>query len=168
MVDARDSATAATPTVHLLCGLPGSGKSTVARQIVEERSAVRFTLDEWMLRLHGMRYDDPEYGHKAADCRELIWDTACQVLALGADVVLDWSQWSRAKRAEWARRAHERGYRVVLHYVIVDAEIAIERATVRTDDYTHQIDEAGVRHMVELLEPPTPDEGFEIVRHEHQ
>lgn len=163
MVDARSSA-----TVHLLCGLPGSGKSTVARQIVEDHGAVRFTLDEWMLRLHGLRYDHPDYGSKAADCRELMWDTACQVLATGADVVLDWSQWSRAKRAEWAGRARERDYRVVLHDVIVDSATAIEQAASRTDEYTHQIDEPGVRYMVELLEPPTSDEGIEILRHERR
>lgn len=37
---------------HVLVGLPASGETTVARRIAADGSAVRFTLDEWMLRLH--------------------------------------------------------------------------------------------------------------------
>ncbi|MBZ2197071.1 AAA family ATPase [Occultella gossypii] len=38
--------------VHLLYGLAGSGKSTLARALAADGRAVRFTLDEWMLRLY--------------------------------------------------------------------------------------------------------------------
>ena len=125
-------------------------------------------MDEWMLRLHGLRYDDAEYGAKAADCQELIWDTASQVLATGVDVVLDWSLWSRDRRARWRQRAEAHGWRVVLHYVDVEPEVAISQAASRTAANTHEIDEDAVRHMVDLLEPPTDDEGIEIVRHGRQ
>jgi len=30
-----------------MCGLPCSGKTTLANQIEQERSALRLTLDEW-------------------------------------------------------------------------------------------------------------------------
>jgi predicted kinase len=152
------------PTVHLLCGLPGSGKSTVARQIVDQHRAVRFTLDEWMLRLHGLAHDHPDYGTKAAECRELIWDTAADVLRAGTDVVLDWSQWSREQRAACKERAEAGGWQLVLHYIDVAPEIAITQAASRTAANTHRIDEAAVRQMVELLEPPSSDEGIEIIR----
>ena len=50
---------ATTPAVHLLAGLNGSGRTLLARALERRRPAVRFTLDEWMLRLYGLRYDDP-------------------------------------------------------------------------------------------------------------
>ena len=49
-----------------------------------------------MLRLYQLRYDNPHYPARAETCKDLIWDTARQVLRAGVDVVLDWNQWSRA------------------------------------------------------------------------
>lgn len=36
------------PTLFLMCGLPGSGKTTLAKQLERERSALRLTPDEWL------------------------------------------------------------------------------------------------------------------------
>ncbi|MFZ0544969.1 MAG: AAA family ATPase [Candidatus Promineifilaceae bacterium] len=38
-------------TLILICGLPGSGKTTLARQIEQSRSALRLCPDEWIARL---------------------------------------------------------------------------------------------------------------------
>ena len=40
-------------TLHLMVGLPCSGKTTLARKLEHERSALRLTPDEWQLRLFG-------------------------------------------------------------------------------------------------------------------
>ena len=74
-------------TVHLLAGLNGAGKTTLARRLERELPAVRFTLDEWMLRLYELRYDDPRYAELSEVCQGLIWDTAVQALSAGTDVV---------------------------------------------------------------------------------
>ena len=50
------------PTVYLLCGLPAAGKTTLAKQLEEKQGAVRFTLDEWMIRLYDYTIFDREYG----------------------------------------------------------------------------------------------------------
>ena len=42
-----------TPTLHLTVGLPGVGKTTLARRIAHEDNAVRFSPDEWMIPLFG-------------------------------------------------------------------------------------------------------------------
>jgi predicted kinase len=154
-----------SPRVHLFCGLVGVGKTTLARRIADEQVAVRFSLDEWMLRLYGLRYDDPEYVARLDACKALIWDTAHQVLATGHDVVLDWNQWSRQRRAEWASAASAAGAIPVLHYVDVPLDVAIRRAVGRaeTDPGSHRLDETGVRHLASILEPPTPAEGIEII-----
>lgn len=56
--------------VHLMLGLAGSGTSTLARRLCEDAGAVRFTLDEWMLRLNpGVDFESSEYGRLAADAR---------------------------------------------------------------------------------------------------
>ncbi len=149
-----------TPDVHLLAGLNAAGKSTYARQLQQSLPAVRFTLDEWMLRLHNLSYDDPDYPAAAATCRELIWDTAVQVLRTGAPVILDWNLWSRERRAEWVDRAAWIGATCLLHYVKVPLQTALDQALMRTGNTTHKLSPNAIRHLAQLFEPPTKDEGF--------
>jgi hypothetical protein len=49
-----------TPTLHLTVGLPGVGKTTLARKIAHEDKAVRFTPDEWMIPLFGTAWREPD------------------------------------------------------------------------------------------------------------
>ncbi|HLT61521.1 MAG TPA: ATP-binding protein [Microlunatus sp.] len=115
-------------TVHLLAGLNGSDRTTFARELELRLPAVRFTLEEWMLRLFGLRPDDPRYGEPAGRCQDLIWDTARQVLHAGTDVILDWNQDRRAGRAGWRDRARLIGARPVLHYLKLPPEGPADRA----------------------------------------
>jgi predicted kinase len=152
--------------VHLLCGLLGTGKTTHAKRLAADVGGVRFTLDEWMLRLYGLRHVDPRYPAHLEPCQDLIWDVAVQVLAVGHDVVLDWNQWSRERRARWAGRPRELGYDVLLHYLDVPLETALARVLYRTsvgDPVSHEIDEAGARHFAGIFEPPTVAEGLDIL-----
>jgi predicted kinase len=151
-------------TVILLAGLPGAGKTTIARRVETERSAVRFTLDEWMLRLFDLRFDDPEYAARVGPCQDLVWDTALQVLQGGNDVILDWNQWSRSRRTTWRDRAHAAGFDLLLYFVDVPIDVAIARAEQRTEAWAHDIDADGVRHLASIFEPPNAAEGIAIVR----
>ncbi len=152
-------------TVHLLAGLNGAGKSTHARRLESDLPAVRFTLDEWMLRLHQLRYDDPRYPPLAQSCQELIWDTALQVLTTGTEVVLDWNLWSRDRRVQWRDRAMAVGSTPVLHYVRVPIELAVSRAQLRNASgtgHTHTLDADAIRHLASIFEEPGEDEGMEL------
>src|SRR4249919_4175245 len=42
----------------LTCGLPGAGKTTLARQLAAERGAVRLTKDEWLTALGSSPWDE--------------------------------------------------------------------------------------------------------------
>jgi predicted kinase len=108
---------AETPTLHLTVGLPGVGKTTLARTIAHEDKAVRLTPDEWMIPLFGTTWRESETGGKR-DVLEgrLLW-TAHEVLGAGGSVVLDFGCWSAAER--WAVRAvaeHASGS-FLLHFV---------------------------------------------------
>lgn len=150
----------ALPQVHLLAGLNGAGKTTHARHLESALPAVRFTLDEWMLRLHHLTFNDSTYPAAASDCRDLIWDTAIQVLHAGVPVVLDWNLWSRAHRAEWVERAARVGLTCTLHYLDTPLDAATRRATGRIDPDAHRLSADDVRHLAGLFEPPTTSEGF--------
>lgn len=81
--------------LHLMVGLPGSGKTTTATALAERHRALRLTPDEWMI---------PLFDHHDADGKRDVLEgrlvsTALQVLRLGVDVVLDFGLWSRDERA---------------------------------------------------------------------
>ena len=155
--------------VHLLYGLSGSGKSTLAKQLCDDGAAVRFTLDEWMIRLYPeLSYDDPAYGQRADRVRELIWAVAEQVLATGADVVLDWNSWSQARRAWAVQHARAVGAEVVLHWLTTGVGESNRRLAARAaakPPYSHPLTAAGNAHLQTLMESPGPAEGCRIVRH---
>ena len=46
------------PTLHLTVGLPGVGKTTLARELERAGGALRLTPDEWMVPLFGLRWAD--------------------------------------------------------------------------------------------------------------
>ena len=40
--------------VYLLCGLPGSGKTTYAKKIVDEQGALSLSIDDEMIKRYGV------------------------------------------------------------------------------------------------------------------
>jgi predicted kinase len=156
------------PIVHLMCGLVAGGKTTLAQQLAEELPALRFSRDEWMIRLYGHSYDDPRYVERLEPCTELMWDVAVQALRLGVNVILDWNHWSRLRRTYALDRARAAGFDAVVHFLDVRIDTAIRRAHHRLSTapaHAHRVDEAGVRHFATIFERPADDEGLQIIRY---
>ena len=71
--------------LHLMVGLPCSGKTTRARQLEKQTNALLLTTDVWHLRLYGSDVDTPEHDVRHAAIEKIMWDVAKRVLALGCD-----------------------------------------------------------------------------------
>lgn len=153
-------------TVHLLCGYNGAGKTKYAKHLEKVLPAVRFSLDEWMLQLYpDLSFDSVGYASRAEICKDLVWETAKQVLFCDVDVVLDWNQWSRHRRATWRDNALTAGFAPKLHFMDVPVETAIERAAARVANRSrgsHELTPDNIRHLAEIFERPTGDEGLQI------
>ena len=74
-------------TLHLMVGLPGSGKTTAAIRLEKEYRALRLTTDEWHYRLFGNDFHndgkDVEHDRRHAAIEALMRETARRVLTLG-------------------------------------------------------------------------------------
>src|SRR5919107_3101710 len=104
------------PTLFLTVGLPGTGKTTVARRIEAEQRALRLTKDEWVKALYG-----PENPSSAQDVIEgRLITVGLRALELGIGVVIDYGLWSRDERSALRQAAADRGAQVELHYLELD------------------------------------------------
>ena len=111
----------------LICGLPASGKSGLARQLAAKLPAIRLDKDEWTARLGGDPWDAEFRGR----LEHGLWVLAQELLAHGQSVVLEWGHWARAERDEKRLGARALGVGVELHHLDVPLEELIERATRR-------------------------------------
>src|SRR3981081_3284695 len=82
------------PRLIIVCGLPGSGKTTLAKELENRLRAVRFSPDEWMDALSLNVYDEERRGKIEA----LQWKFGQELLALGLTVIIEWAGWGRSER----------------------------------------------------------------------
>ncbi len=112
----------------LIVGLPGAGKTTLARRLEDERAGIRFTPDEWMEPLFGMGEDG---GRRWVLESQLFWGVAARALSLGVNVILDYGCWSETERDMFRDRAHELGARAEIVVLNPPFEVLWERLAAR-------------------------------------
>jgi predicted kinase len=110
-----------------MVGLPCSGKTTVARKLEHERSALRLTPDEWQLRLFGQDAEEPEHNARHGLIEALLWEVASRALALGTDVILDFGFWAREEREDYRLRAKQLGASSEVHFLDVPGDELLRR-----------------------------------------
>ena len=155
-------------TLHLIIGLPCSGKTTLARQLETQYSALRLTTDEWHIRLFGHDYwdtmtesDEARHDSRHAVVESIMWDIAARVLVLGVDVILDFGCWVRSQRDEFRSRAKNLGVDFKIHFADVPEEVLFERLKARNEAHsegTFFIPERKLREWIHIFEQPSAEE----------
>lgn len=147
-------------TLFLTCGLPGSGKTTLARQLERERAALRLTADEWLHDLYpGLSGAELDRHRDAVE--RIQWATAVRALELGTNVVLDWGLWSRQERNLFREQARTLGARVVLcalHPTPYELRRRLRGRNRERQSGTFQIDDAKFTRAFSLFQQPTDEE----------
>jgi predicted kinase len=148
-------------TLILICGLPGAGKTTLAKQIERERPALRLSPDEWIAVILADPNDQAELDRLRTPVETVQWDVAMRVLALGVDVVIEWGFWSREERRVFRERAQALGHRVELRYLEVGNDELWERLSRRNADVppgSFVVTKDQLDLWSSWFEPPAPEE----------
>jgi predicted kinase len=137
----------------IICGLPGSGKTTLAKQLESRLAAVRFCPDEWMQTLAIDIYDEETRGKIEA----LQWNLAQQLLALGLNVIIEWGTWGRSERDALRLGARSLGAAAELHYLQVPEDVLFDRIRRRAME-NPPIERDTLSLWFEKFQVPTPEE----------
>lgn len=144
-------------TLHLICGLPGAGKTTLAKELAAATGALRLCPDEWLAGLEIDLYDEPARDRLE---RRLV-RLAAELLTAGLSVILEYGFWSRLERDRLHDLARELGVRVELHALVLPIDelwSRIERRN-RSDAWrAAPITRAHLEEWATLFEVPTSDE----------
>jgi predicted kinase len=145
------------PTLFLTVGLPGTGKTTVARRIEIDQRALRLTKDEWVRALYG--HENPPSAQDVIEGR--LVDIGLRALELGIDVVVDFGLWARDERSALRQAAADRGAAVEIRYLALDPaeqRSRLDRRQVEEPCTTWPMSDAELAEWATRINVPTPGE----------
>ena len=142
------------PTIHLIEGPVGAGKTTFSRELSTRHHAPGLILDAWFVNLYSPDRPAeglmPWYIERKERCLRQIWLTACAILDSGHDVVLELGLITRAGREHFCAQVREAGYELAVY--LLDASREVRRQRVRSRNH-----EKGATFAMEV-----PDAFFEM------
>ena len=136
-----------------MCGLPGSGKTTLAKELERRLRAVRFSPDEWIDALSLDLYDE----ERRAKIEALQWKLGQELLAYGLTIIIEWGTWGRSERDALRLGARALGAAVELHYLHAPADVLFERIRRRGMEKP-PIEREALSRWSEIFQVPTPEE----------
>jgi predicted kinase len=145
----------------MICGLPGSGKTTLAKELEISERALRLCPDEWISALLSDPLNIAELDRLREPVESLQWETAKRALVLGTNVILENGFWSREERLRFRSEAEKLGAHVELRFLDVPRDELWSRLSKRNMNLppgTFAIGEEQLDLWSGWFEPPTPDE----------
>jgi predicted kinase len=156
------------PTLYLICGKIGAGKSTLARQLASRPATLLISEDHWTSTLFaGDLKTIEDYSRLSARLRAAVTPHIVDILRHGLSVVLDFPA-NTVKNRDWMRSliaqadvAHE------LHLLDLPDTVCKQRLRERNASGEHpfQVTDAEYDQFTRYFVQPGPDEGFNVIVH---
>lgn len=104
--------------VILICGLPGSGKTTLSKKLSDDLNALRLSPDEWMQDMNISLLDN--YIREALEKR--FWEIAQRLALTGNVIILENGFWTKTERDDYLNTARKLGFKIELHALFITIE----------------------------------------------
>lgn len=145
------------PSLILFCGLPGSGKTTLAKKLEKQGRGIRICTDDWQDDLK-MNHADDNF-HERLQRR--LYTHALELLRHNQSVILEDGLWMRPEREEKLADAKECGARTELHFFDLSFDEVWSRLEYRNQNLSHgavPIKKQEFQKCWNLFQKPTANE----------
>ncbi len=156
------------PTLHMLCGKPASGKSTLTARLGRAPGTVVVSEDDWLAALFPDQMATlADYARCAGRLRAAMGPHVSALLNAGLSVVLDFPANTIATR-NWMRgilQPTEADH--CLHLLDTPDAVCLDRLRARNASGNHPfaVTEAQFAIVSRHFVPPAAEEGFTVLRH---
>jgi len=155
-----------------MCGKMAAGKSTLSKILAANEGAVLLVQDDLLGKLYpGEFVDFAAFVKYSARLRAILTPHIVSLLSLGMTVVLDFPGNTRTARA-WFREMYESADADhELHFVVASDDLCKRQLRQRSMELGLEpgakwTTDGDFEEVTTYFEPPTADEGFNVVRHE--
>lgn len=161
------------PIAYLICGFIGSGKTTFARKLEKEIGVVRFTKDEWMVKIFGNsfskdNFQNDKFHEYDGKMTKLATEIALRFLKTGTSVIIDDGFWYKKQRDEMRQQLKDIG--AVAKFYFIDTPVDLMKARTVKRSENPQLDsfyitEQEFNDYLKMFQSPTEDEEFELIKY---
>ncbi len=154
-----------SPTLTLITGHTGAGKSTIAKKMAANLPAFYLSHDELLVKAYGNNIETLDFADCCKRMDTLIWTQAKQLHSLGIDLVLE-GFGTKPMRDGVRKEAARIGYQFKLVWVECPAEIRLKRVLQRNqnlNDEGYLFTEEEFWRIEQMNEDLDPAEIAEIV-----
>ena len=147
------------PLFYLICGIPASGKSTIAKQIAAETHFIVISPDEIRRELYPGKKYNPKQNEKTF---RIFKSRITETFKAGDNIIIDAINRRPSERKQFAERAKKKGYHTICVYCKKDRKYAIHANRMR-DESKRVPDEVIARNYNHFV-PPNESEGWNEIR----
>lgn len=146
----------------IVCGLPGTGKTTLARALAQKHGGTIYCADDWMDALGIDLWDSAKRDATEA----LQWQQAQDLLRLGGTAIIEWGTWGRSERDALRAGARALDAKAELFFLDLPPEVLFERVSARGRE-NPPISLAQLQEFSATIERPTTEE-FALYDHSQE
>ena len=128
--------------MYVMCGVPGSGKTTRSKQMAEEMGLVRFSYDEMRC------YRQESFLRHAAEA-----------MREGKNVILDTVNLTANVRKKLLRYVED----IPCQKIVVFMDVPLEECQRRNANREMKLPDRVIKNLHQGLQPPTDDEGWDEI-----
>jgi predicted kinase len=146
-------------TLYITVGLPGSGKSTYAKNFIKDKDVEYLSSDE-LRAIYGKDETDQSvtsivFGHIKRKVDEFLKD--------GKNVLVDATSVNRKERSDYINTAKKYGAKVVAIVFKMERQGLIERNKKRGEQGGREVPTFVIDKMLAKFEEPSYDEGIDVI-----